>query len=241
MESIVFAAILLAGLMHATWNALIKVGLDRFSSLLLFVLVQVALSLVLIPFFALPAQASWPWIAASAIIHNAYKISLISAYEHGDLSQVYPLARGAAPLIVALASTLFMGELIEPLKLLAIAVIGCGVCLMSLKGGVTGRMPPKAFGLALVTAGCTASYTLVDGIGARLSESASGFILTATILDGSLTCIYAVMTRGLKAFVKIGPVWRSGLIAAVFLKEQTGLSRILAASLIAGGIVLIRL
>ncbi|MCG7391983.1 EamA family transporter [Microvirga sp. ACRRW] len=279
VETAVFLAILVAGFMHAGWNALIKVGLDRFSSLLLIVLVQMALSLILLPFFAFPVMASWPWILASAIIHTAYKLSLISAYEHGDLSQVYPLARGSAPLIVALASVPLLGESLPPSKMLAIASIGLGVCLMSLRGGVNGRMPAKAFGLALVTAGCTASYTLVDGVGARLSESASGFILVTTLIDGVFTCAYSLAKRGPKAFIKVVPAWRSGviagtmslasywiaiwaftkapialvaalretsvlmalLIAVIFLKERTGPSRIAAASLITGGVVLMRL
>ncbi|WP_414473395.1 EamA family transporter [Microvirga sp. M2] len=278
MEPVVFAAVLSAACLHAGWNAIIKVGLDRFSSLLLIVLAQVGLSVILLPFFAFPAAAAWPWILVSAVIHTGYKLSLISAYEHGDLSQVYPLARGAAPLIVALVSTIFVGEAMSVPKLLAIASIGLGVGLMSLGSGVSGRMPPKAFVFALVTACCTASYTLVDGTGARLSESASGFILVSTLIDGILTGAYAWATRGPGAFAKTRPFWRSGLVAGamslasywvviwaftrapiplvaalretsvlmalligiVFLKERIGPGRIMAGSLIACGVVLMR-
>ncbi|MEZ0169704.1 EamA family transporter [Microvirga sp. TS319] len=278
MEPVVFAAVLSAACLHAGWNAIIKVGLDRFSSLLLIVLAQIGLSVILLPFFASPAAAAWPWILASAVIHTGYKLSLISAYEHGDLSQVYPLARGTAPLIVALISTMFIGEAMSFPKLLAIASIGLGVGLMSLGSGVSGRMPPKAFAFALLTACCTASYTLVDGIGARLSETASGFILVSTLIDGILTCTYAWATRGPGAFIKTRPFWRSGLAAGamslasywvviwaftkapiplvaalretsvlmalligiVFLKERVGPSRIMAGSLIACGVVLMR-
>jgi drug/metabolite transporter (DMT)-like permease len=264
--------------MHAGWNALVKVGLDRFSSILLLVLSHMGLCLVLLPFFALPAPASWPWLLASAVIHTFYKLTLIRAYDHGDLSQVYPLARGTAPLIVAVVSILLLDEATTVPKVLAIICIGLGVCLMSLRGGSVGSMPPKAFVLALATAGFTASYTLVDGIGARLSGSPSGFILLMSIIDGALTCAYALATRGPVAFTKLAPAWRSGLaagamslasywiaiwaftkapialvaalretsvlfamlIAVVFLKERAGPSRILAASLIAAGVVLMR-
>lgn len=279
MESAVFVAILIAAFMHAGWNALVKVGLDRFSSLLLIVLAQTGLSLVLLPFFAFPSVASWPWLVASALIHTGYKLSLINAYEHGDLSQVYPLARGTAPLIVALASILILGEPLTSMKLLAVIAIGLGVSLMSLRSGTASAMPPEAFIYALVTAGCTASYTLVDGMGARLSGSASGFILASTILDGVFSCLYALVRRGPRAFLKIAPAWRSGLaagamslasywiaiwaftkapialvaalretsvlfallIAVVFLKERAGPSRMMAASLIACGVVLMRM
>lgn len=213
MEPVVFAAVLSAACLHAGWNAIIKVGLDRFSSLLLIVLAQMGLSLILLPFFAFPASASWPWILASAVIHTGYKLSLISAYEHGDLSQVYPLARGTAPLIVTLVSTTFIGEAMPLPKLLAIAFIGLGVGLMSLRSEASSRMSPKAFALALVTACCTASYTLVDGVGARVSGSASGFILASTVIDGILTCAYAWAIRGPGAFVKTRSHWRSGFAA----------------------------
>src|SRR4051812_18226872 len=106
VEPIVFAAVLVAASMHAGWNALVKVGLDGFSSLLLLVLAQTGICLVLLPFFPLPAPSSLTWLLASAVIHTCYKLALIRAYEHGDLSQVYPLARGATPLIVAVVSAI---------------------------------------------------------------------------------------------------------------------------------------
>ncbi len=278
LEPIVFTAVLAAAAMHAGWNALVKVGLDRFSSILLLVLSHMGLCIVLLPFFPLPAPASWPWLLASAVIHTFYKLTLIRAYEHGDLSQVYPLARGSAPLIVAIVSIGLLDEVVTLPKILAIASIGLGVCLMSVRGGGVAPMSPKAFGLALATAGFTASYTLVDGIGARLSGSASGFLIVMSIVDGAFTCAYTLATRGPKAFTKLAPAWRSGLaagalslasywiaiwaftqapialvaalretsvlfavlIAVVFLKERVGLGRIMAASLIAAGVILMR-
>lgn len=213
MTLIVFAAVLLAALMHAGWNALFKVGLDRVSSLLLLCLSQLGLCLILLPFFPLPVWDAWPWILVSALIHVFYKISLLRAYDHGDLSQVYPLARGSAPLIVAVVSATFLGEVTTVMKTVAIISIGSGVCLMSLKGGATGRMPPKAFLYAITTAMCTASYTLVDGWGARLSGSPSGFLFLASILDGLLTCAYVLVAHGTRAFTRLAPAWRPGVAA----------------------------
>jgi drug/metabolite transporter (DMT)-like permease len=215
MDLSVFGAVLLAALMHAGWNGLVKVGLDRFSSLLVIVLAQMGLSCVLLPFFPWPSAASWPWILASGLVHTCYKLTLIRAYEHGELSQIYPIARGSAPLLVAGASILILGEAIAGPKILAIAAIGLGVCLMTLRSGAAEAMSPKALGYALATAGCTASYTLIDGIGARLSEAASGFILIATIVDGIFTCSFALSTRGKKAFAKLKSDWRSGAAAGV--------------------------
>lgn len=208
-----FVAVLMAALMHAGWNAVIKVGLDRTSTLLLLVLSQIVLALALLPFFPLPGYSAWLWILASAAIHTVYKLFLMRAYQHGDLSQVYPLARGTAPLIVAIISILILGEGTTFLKTFAIVLIGLGVCLMSLRGGASGRMPPKAFVYAIGTALCTASYTLVDGLGARISGSPSGYILAATILDGLFTCAIVFVTRGPRAFTALAPAWRSGFFA----------------------------
>lgn len=215
MDSIVFTAVLVAASMHASWNAIVKVGLDRFSSLLLIVLAQMGLSCVLLPFFPLPSAAALPWILASGIVHAGYKLTLIRAYEQGDLSQIYPLARGAAPLIVTVISILALGEVITGAKVLAVGSIGLGVCLISVRGSTVGAIPPKALGFALATAGFTASYTLIDGMGARLYGSASGFILMATIVDGILTCSFALATRGTRAFTKLNYAWRSGVAAGV--------------------------
>ncbi|WP_246180184.1 EamA family transporter [Microvirga thermotolerans] len=209
----VFAAVLLAAAMHAGWNVVVKVGLDRFSSVVLLALFSALICLALLPFVPVPAIASWPWILASAAIHTVYKLTLIRAYEHGDLSQVYPLARGTAPLVVAIVSAIFLGEAATVTKLLSILLIGCGVCLMSLRGGAVGRMPPKAFAFALATAACTAGYTLVDGIGARISGTPSGFIVALSIVDGLLTCLYAVSRRGVGIVAQLVPAWRAGLAA----------------------------
>lgn len=210
MDPVVFVAVLTAAAMHAGWNAVVKVRLDRFSSILLLALSSAVIGLVLMPFFPFPESASWPWIVASALIHTGYKLALVRAYEHGDLSQVYPLARGTAPLVVSIAGAAFLGETTTFLKLLAVVAIALGVCLMALTGGAVRAMPPKAFGYALATAAFTASYTIVDGLGARVSGSAAGYIFALTVLDGILTCAYALATRGSGVLLRLAPAWRSG-------------------------------
>jgi drug/metabolite transporter (DMT)-like permease len=214
VDSLVFAAVLAAALLHAGWNAVVKVGLDRFSSVLLLALVQSGLALALLPFFPAPGPPSWPWIAASALLHTGYKLFLIRAYEHGDLSQVYPLARGTAPLLTALVGALGLGESLTPLRTLAVLVIGLGVVLMSAKGGPgLASAPRKALAYALGTAAATASYTLVDGVGARLSGSASGFTLWMFAGDGAGMLAYALATRGHAALPTLLPAWRAGVAA----------------------------
>lgn len=201
MDLIVFLAVLAGAAMHASWNALVKTGLGRTTSIFLLALIQGAISLTLLPFFATPSALSWPWIAVSAILHTGYKIFLIRAYEHGDMSQVYPLARGSAPLIVALVGIFVLAENLTAVKFAAVCTIGLGVMLMSSKLGAGDAMPKKALLFALGTALFTASYTLVDGIGAQLSGTASGFTLWMFVGDGVLMTIYALIVRGRGLFV----------------------------------------
>lgn len=214
MDASVFAAVLAAALLHAGWNTLVKVGLDRSAAILLLALVQGALGLALLPFFPVPAAPSWPWLLASALLHTGYKLFLIRAYAHGDLTQVYPLARGIAPLIVALVGTLLLGETATPGKTLAVAAIALGVALMSLRGGVgLSRLPPRAFAWALGTAAFTAAYTLADAVGARLAGSASGFTLGMFALDGLFVLAFTLATRGWQALRGLRAAWRSGIAA----------------------------
>jgi drug/metabolite transporter (DMT)-like permease len=213
MDLVVFLAVLAGAAMHAGWNALVKTGLDRTTSIFLLAFIQGAISLALLPLFALPAAASWPWIAVSAVLHTGYKIFLIRAYAHGDLSQVYPLARGSAPLIVALFSILVLSENLTAVKFAAICAIALGVMLMSSRLGSGEAMPRQALLYALGTALFTASYTLVDGIGAQLSGTASGFTLWMFVGDGMLMTIYALTLRGRGLFAAARGNLSSGLAA----------------------------
>ena len=213
MDTAVFLAVLGAAVMHAGWNAIVKVGLDRFSSILLMSIVQGAMALCLLPFFAAPLAAAWPWLAASALLHIGYKLFLLRAYEHGDLSQVYPLARGTAPLIVALVGAIWLGESMTAGKTAAVAAIALGVIVMSRSGGSLDRLPRKALLYALGTACFTASYTLVDGVGARIAETASGYVLWMFAGDALGITGFALATRGPGALGRLLPAWRSGIAA----------------------------
>lgn len=196
MDLAVFLAVLAGAAMHAGWNALVKTGLDRTTSIFLLAAIQGAISLVLLPLFAVPSASSWPWIAVSALLHSGYKIFLIRAYAHGDMSQVYPLARGSAPLLVALFGVFVLAENLTATKFAAVCTIALGVMLMSAKSGGGEALSRKALLFALGTALFTASYTLVDGIGAQLSGTASGFTLWMFVGDGVLMTLYASLVRG---------------------------------------------
>ena len=205
----VFLAVLFAALLHAGWNSLVKLGLDRFSSMLLLALVQGGIALLLVPVFGAPARAAWPWVLLGSALHSGYKLFLIRAYGHGDLSQIYPLARGTAPLIVTLASALFLGEAPPLLRIAAVLAIAGGI--VSMAGG--GGLSRTALLWALGTAGFTASYTMADGVGARLAGDASAFAMWMFALDGLVMLGFGLATRGRRAVVALLPEWRGGAAA----------------------------
>lgn len=213
MDLIVFASVLAAALMHAGWNAMVRVGGDRFSSILLLSMTQSGLALLLLPFTPLPAPAAWPWVAGASVLHTGYKLFLIRAYEHGDLTQVYPLARGSAPPLVALGGVLLFGEHLKPTGWLAVGLIAGGVGLMAFRGGAAGRLSGKALAYALGTAAFVASYTLADGQGARIAQSSMAFAMWMFVGDGLSMLAYAVATRGQRALLAVMPEWRTGLPA----------------------------
>lgn len=209
MSAAVFLAILFAAALHAGWNALVKTGLDRFSSILFLGLAQAAIALLLLPFFGLPLRQAWPWVLAGSALHSGYKLALIRAYGHGDLSQIYPLSRGSAPLIVAVAGALVLGETMDTARTAAVFAIGAGIMLMAGKGGLT----RAGVGWALVTAAFTAAYTLADGIGARVAGSPSSFILTMIVLDGLIMLAFGLRARGRAGLIALLPAWRAGTVA----------------------------
>jgi len=181
MTTTVFLAVLCAALLHATWNALVKGGVDKRVSMAAVVLGHLPFALVILPFVPLPAAASLPYLIAGIVLHAGYQLFLFQSYQKGDLTQVYPIARGSAPLIVALVSVVFLGVHLSPVELLAITVIGAGILSLALVRRADGMRNGGAAMLALVTGCFIASYSLVDGLGARLAGTALGFYSWLTI------------------------------------------------------------
>src|SRR5437879_199882 len=135
MGAFVFTAVLFAAACHAGWNATIKRGLDP---LIVTALISIGAALVaalFVPFVGLPAAAAWPFVIASVLIHLFYFAALIESYRAGDLGQVYPIARGSAPLMTATATTLLVGERLGAFGWCGIVLLAAGVLLLSLRGG----------------------------------------------------------------------------------------------------------
>jgi len=214
MDSLTFTAILAAAFMHAAWNAMIKTGLDRFMSMALMGLCMGAICFALTPFFPLPARESWPYIAISVLCHIAYNLTLVRAYGLGDLGQIYPLARGAAPLFVAIFGALVLQEQLSWASWLGILALVGGVWLMALKGGRPGSLVSgTAVRAALIVSSFIAAYTVIDGLGGRNAGDASAYALWLLGIEGLVMVIIGLFMRGPRAIIDLRGVWLSGFIA----------------------------
>jgi drug/metabolite transporter (DMT)-like permease len=199
VQNFVFLAVLFAAACHAGWNALIKIGLDPLSTTTLIAIGSAVVGLVFLPLAGLPAAAAWPWLIASAIIHLFYFAALIESYRTGDLGQVYPIARGAAPLMTAGASTVFVGERLSLASWSGIIVLAFGVLLLSARGGRgLAGFDRRAVSFALLTALTICAYSVVDGVGARASLNPQSYVLLLLIGSALLLGPYALWRDGSK-------------------------------------------
>jgi drug/metabolite transporter (DMT)-like permease len=159
--------VLFAALLHATWNAMLHGNGDRFLSMTLMSIAIAAVATLVVLFTPWPAHAAWPYIVASGLVHIVYNMSLVRAYRRSDLAQAYPIARGSSPLLVTLGAAFFAHEAIGPLHALGIAMISGGIIAIALQGSRVSRASVLA---ALTTGATIALYTVIDGIGVRLSH-----------------------------------------------------------------------
>ena len=183
MSPLVFAVVLGAAVLHATWNALVKHGGDPFLRLAIVNLTGSAICLPLLPFVAPPVPGAWPWLVASVVIHIGYCSSLCLAYRLGDLSQVYPVARGVAPPLVALLAWLTVGE--EPSwgGLTAVGLISAGILIIAFGRRADGQGKAHLV-LAAFCGTCIAAYTICDGLGIRAAQGTLEYIIWFFFFDG---------------------------------------------------------
>jgi len=175
VDPIVFMAVLLAAALHASWNALVKNAGDKHLSMAGIVIGHAPFALAVMPFVPLPAAQSWPYLGAGVVLHLCYQFFLLNSYRVGDLTQVYPIARGVAPMIVALVSVALLGIRLSATELLAVFTIGAGIMSLVFVRGSDGVLNPRAGLMALATGCFIAGYSLVDGLGAREAGTGVGF------------------------------------------------------------------
>ena len=183
MSPLVLAGVVCAAILHAGWNAALRGGNDRLWSMTLMMIAVAcvtAAAMVVVPW---PNAASWPYVIASALIHTAYNLSLVRTYRSGDLGQTYPVSRGSSPVLVALGAAAFAHETIGAVAGIGIALVSGGILSLAFQGRTvrTDFLPA-----ALTTGVLIGAYTVVDGIGVRLSGDSLAYA-TSMFLLWSLT------------------------------------------------------
>jgi drug/metabolite transporter (DMT)-like permease len=206
MSASVIAAVLCAALLHAGWNILVKIHAASGVPTILVVAGSGLLCALGLPFVAAPAPASWPFIAASAIVQTLYYTLLAETYRGGELSHAYPLMRGCAPPLVALAG-LFMGEHLSAPQWLALGLVCAGVLTIFLDASRTARAARRTTILALCTACVIATYTLIDGAGVRRSNAPAGYTMWIFVATAVLVLALSWRREGqaLLAFARRRP------------------------------------
>jgi drug/metabolite transporter (DMT)-like permease len=203
-------AVIFAGVLHATWNAVAKAAPDRYAGFALIGIAQAAAGLLMAGLSDTPARASWPWIATSVVLHVVYTALLARSYALGDFNQVYPLARGTGPLIVAFVAATTLGEHLSVPQLAGVAAICGGLGTLAFAGGVS-RRQAGAIGAALLTGVSIAGYTLVDGVGVRHAGTATGYSGWLFFGMGPLVVLWVYLVRGETLWAGVAAQWRIGL------------------------------
>jgi drug/metabolite transporter (DMT)-like permease len=205
-DGLTIGLVLLAALLHASWNALTKAGGDPLISVTIIAATGGVCALPLMIWLPPPGPETWKWLVVSACIHYVYQLALVRMYQLGDLSQVYPIARGLAPLGVACLAAIGAGEYLEPLQLIGLALASVAIVSLGI-GRVSGQSTRRAVGMALLTAILIGSYTYTDARGVRSGASAEYFIGWSFFLGSVpivLTTLVVRRADGLAAFRRLG-------------------------------------
>lgn len=223
MTPLVTAAVLLAAVTHASWNALAHRIDDKLVGFTLIAGGGTLIGLAMVPFVAVPASGAWPYLMVSAVIHVVYYVLLMRSFRLGDFGQAYPIARGTAPLVVTALAAVFAHEVPDGWAASGIALSCAGLTGVAL-WGLRGRRPHwAAIGAALATGVSIAAYTVVDGLGVRASGSALGYIAWLMAIEGVAIPVYAGY-RWRREFVSVlRPYAAVGLLGAALSVSAYGL------------------
>ncbi|MCT4356447.1 DMT family transporter [Streptomyces sp. Je 1-79] len=225
MTPLVVAAVLLAAVTHASWNAMAHTVRDQLLSFTLISGGGALIGCAMAVFVPLPAAGAWPYLLASAVLHVGYMVLLMRSFTLGDFGQMYPIARGTAPLAVTLLAAVFVDEIPDARQLTGVAVACAGLTGLALWGiRGSGRRPDWA---ALLAAGATglaiAGYTVVDGVGVRASGTPLGYIAWLMVLEGVAIPAYALWTRRAGLLPQLRPYAARGLFGAALSVAAYGL------------------
>ena len=184
-----------AALLHAAWNTLVKTAADPLVSVGALSLVTAGPGLLLVLVVPIPTLTALPYLAGSVVLHFGYYLFLVSAYRVGDLSHVYPISRGSAPLLVALGGIVIAQEQLPLLTLFGIAITSIGIMLLAISGANSKTRNHRSTPRALITGCFIAAYTLVDGLGVREGEVALSYIGWLFLINGLVFGLFVFVRR----------------------------------------------
>ena len=188
--------LLLAALSHASWNAVLKSSGNRLFTMTTVMGVGVVFYGPALFFVDFPALEVWPYLIASFLLHLGYFFFLTFAYRHGDLSAVYPVARGCSPLMVAGGAALFAGQMLSPVATAGVIAACSGICLFAFEKGLPTRHLMRPLAMAFLVSCFIASYTVVDGLGLLRSDTPYGYIAWLNFLDGIPLLVWVFLAKG---------------------------------------------
>jgi drug/metabolite transporter (DMT)-like permease len=217
----VFAVVMLAALLHASWNAIVKAAPDKLLTTIMVTTASAGLAAALIPFLKAPASSSFPYAMASALLQIIYFLLVARTYHVADMSQAYPLMRGTAPLIVAIVSALKMEEALSAIAWVGVLVICLGILIMALGGTLKDR---RGMRLAFLNALVIAGYTLIDGLGVRKSGAPAAYTLWVFLLAGAPLAVWVISMRRATFVSYIGRHWALGLAGGAGTTASYGLA-----------------
>ncbi|WP_226456884.1 DMT family transporter [Pseudomonas sp. AF03-9] len=200
--------VLFAALLHASWNALLRSGNDRLWSMTVMCIAIAIVCAVAAAFMVPPAMESWSYALLSGLLHVGYNLFLVRSYRVGDLGQIYPISRGSSPVLITLGAAVFAGESISPGELLGVALVSGGIVSLAFKGR---SLSVPSLPYALGTGCFIAAYSVVDGIGARLSGAPLSYAVWMCALWGVLMPVVYIGLRGPRSLFSVRP----GMVTAM--------------------------
>jgi drug/metabolite transporter (DMT)-like permease len=209
--AVLYGLVILSAIAHAVWNALVKSAGDRMLTMVAIRTTGMMLGLIALPFVDWPAPESWKWLAVTSVVMFAYYALLVRSYGVGDMSVVYPLARGLAPVLTTIAAFLAIGEALSTGQVAAVALISLGILVLSFGAGAS----RGAVGFALATGVSVATYSFFAGLGVRAAGTVLGFQACLEIVTGFGTCCYGVVVRRADLAIYVRRHGAIGLLAGV--------------------------
>lgn len=211
----VIVAVLAAAVLHAVWNAVAHAISDQLVGFALIGVAVTAGGAVIVLASPVPSADSWPFLTGSAVAHVAYNFLLMRCYRLGEFGQVYPLARGTSPWLVAVGAAVLIGEQLSVVRTVGVVVISAGLCALVFVGGVPTRAARPAVGAALLTGVVIATYTTLDGLGVRTAGTVAGYTGWLFLLQGPVLPLAALATRRAQLWRQLRPHLAPGLAGGV--------------------------